>query len=473
MSLTRTIAHNSLYQIVGKGLSTALGLVVVKMMARYLGTEGMGYYGSVIGFTQFFGILIDLGLYIILLKRISEPGADEERITSNIFTLRLLSAILFLGCAPFVVLLFPFTAVVKSGVIIISISFVFVTLIQLLTGLFQKHYQTLKVAIAENVGRLGLLIGTIVAIALHQNLLFIFGVVLVSQFLNFLILFLFSRKLVRIRLAFDWELWKNILREAAPIAISIGFNLIYFKADTIILSLYHPGTPVGIYTVTYKVLEIIVSFPAMFAGLLLPQMTRAFANKNMEWFQTVMQRGFDTMAMVALPMIVGTWFIATPLMILLTDHNFEASGRVLQLVIVATGMIFVGNLFGNAVVAIQKQKTMLFGYMVNAAIALAGYFIFIPRYSYIGAAWTTIVAETLIMLTSITLVLVSTRIRLSLLVFGKILLSTAIMGGILWFIRDVHPMFLVGIGSVVYGGMIILTKAIERETLRKILQLRS
>lgn len=475
MSLTRSIAHNTMIQIIGKGLSTVLGLIVLRLLAEHYDKEGLGYYGTVLAFTQFFGIVVDLGLYIILLKKISEPDADVDRITSNAFTLRLISAIVFLGIAPIVVLFFPYDPIEKMGVAIISFSFLFITLGQLLTGIFQKHLAMAKVAVAENLGRVVLLGGTIFAIESGRSLLAIFTAISLGSFVNFLALFLMSRAYVKISLAFDWGMWKNIALDALPIALSIAFNLVYFKADTLILRYYHGAGAVGVYTLPYKVLENIVSLPAVFAGLLLPHLTRSFAEKNMARFQKVMQKGVDAMALLALPMIVGTWFIAEPLMRVAGSKHFDylASVPALNRLIVATGIIFVGNLFGNAVVAVRRQRQMIWGYFAVAVISVAGYFLFIPRYGTIGAANMTIVAEALIMFVAAGMVFATTRIHLEFGKIAKIVFSAAVMGSVLYLARDLNAVLIVLIGAAVYCGMAVGTRAVSRDMLRDIFSLKT
>ena len=98
---------------------------------------------------------------------------------------------------------------------------------------------------------------------------------------------------------------EKIIREASPIAISILFNLIYFKLDTLILQHYHGDAATGIYGAPYKVLEVLTSIPAMFAGLLTPILSQSFASGDRVRFQMILQRGTDVMAMIAVPMIVG------------------------------------------------------------------------------------------------------------------------------------------------------------------------
>ena len=88
MTLTKTIAKNTLWQIIGKIIGTVLGIITIALLTRYLGKEGFGYYTTALAFMQFFGVLVDMGLYLICLREIAANPEKENYITSNIFTLR-------------------------------------------------------------------------------------------------------------------------------------------------------------------------------------------------------------------------------------------------------------------------------------------------------------------------------------------------------------------------------------------------
>ncbi|MBI4812347.1 oligosaccharide flippase family protein [Candidatus Falkowbacteria bacterium] len=66
MTLSARIAYNTIIQIAGKIISTALGLIAVAIMTRHLGTLGFGQYTTIITFLSFFGIIADLGLTLRL-----------------------------------------------------------------------------------------------------------------------------------------------------------------------------------------------------------------------------------------------------------------------------------------------------------------------------------------------------------------------------------------------------------------------
>src|SRR6056297_1070763 len=118
MKLSTKVAYNTLIQIVSKFTATALGLVVVGILTRYLGQSGFGKYTTIMAFLSLFGIIADLGLTLVTAQMVSEPGADQQKILNNLFSIRFFSALLLLGVAPLVVLLFTYEANVKLGVLI-------------------------------------------------------------------------------------------------------------------------------------------------------------------------------------------------------------------------------------------------------------------------------------------------------------------------------------------------------------------
>jgi O-antigen/teichoic acid export membrane protein len=469
MSYTRQIAHNTIIQIVGKVVSTFIGLLVVGMLTRYLGENGFGQYYTIMAFLQFFGILVDMGLYIILVKKISEVNVDEEKWASNIFTLRLISAVVFLGIAPVVVLFFPYAGIIKVGVLVTTLAYLGITLNQTVTGVFQKHLRMDRVMIAELVGRVVLLGGTYAVIKADLGLLWVMGSVVAGSLVNFFVSFLYSRRLVKIRLRFDFLLWRQVIKAAWPIALSILFNLVYFKADSVILSLVKNSAAVGVYGASYKVLEVLISFPAMFAGLVLPLLASAWVMADRERFKRVLQKAFDAMIIIALPLAVGTQFVARPVMKLVAPE-FRDSASVLQILIFATAIIFIGNLFANAVVAVNRQKVMMWLYLAVAVVSLTGYLIFIPKYSYFGAAYMTVASELMITAAAAMIVCMVTKAWLSMTVLGKAAVASGIMAVILYFCREANIFLLLAIGFVVYSSALLLLRGVTKATVMEIIR---
>ncbi|MFH1173495.1 MAG: flippase [bacterium] len=472
MSFTRKVAHNTIYQAVGKIIATILGVLAIAMMTRYLGQTGFGQYSTIIAFLQFFGIMVDMGLTLITVQMISSPGADEPKIIGNLFTLRFFSAVVFLALAPVIALLTPYPAIIKIGIALTAFHFLLISMTQILIGVFQRHLSTGRAAIAEVIGRIFLLVGIGLAIYLGQGILWIMGAVILGSLANFLAGWWLSIKFVRIKFLFDWPIWKKIITLAWPVGISIIFNLIYLKADTLILSFLRPANEVGLYGAPYRVLEILVTFPYMFVGLVMPALTYNWAQNQPADFKKIIQKSFDLLSLLAVPLMVGTYFLGRPIMTLVAGPEFLISGDILKILMVACCVIFLGVLFGHAVVAINKQKQMIFGYLATAVVALIGYLIFIPKYSYWGAAWMTVVSESMIALITFLVVYKYTKIAPNLKVLGKAILASLIMALPLYFFNDYNLLLLISVAAFIYLAAIYLLKAFTRETVMEIFRLK-
>lgn len=396
MSLAKKVAHNTLIQIAGKIISTVLGLLALALITRYLGLGGFGKYTTITTFLTFFAVIADLGLTLVTVQMISAPGADEKKILNNLFSLRLVSAVLILAATPLMVGLFPYDATIKLGVLIALASFLFPALNQILVGLFQKKLCMDKDALAEVAGRLILIIGILLTKKMNAGLNGILLTLVASAAVNFILHYVFALKFTVVKLEFDWLIWKKILAKSWPLAITIVLNLIYLRADTLILSLFRGANEVGLYGAAYRVIDVLTTVPFMFAGLVLPIITAAWLENNHAYFKKVLQKSFDFLTMAVIPLVIGAQFTGRPIMIFVAGRDFAAAGLILQVLIFAVAAIFLGVMFSHAVIALDKQKKMLGFYIFTSFSSLLAYLILIPKFSYFGAASVTIYSEALI-----------------------------------------------------------------------------
>lgn len=463
MSLTSKIAWNTLLQIVGRTVGTIFGLLSVGILTRYLGTSGYGAFTTITGFLQFFGILVDLGLTLTAVQMISEPNADERRIMGNIFTLRLISAVIFFGLSPIIVLLFPYPAEVKIGVAIASIAFLGMTQTQVLVGVFQKYLRIDRAAIAEVAGRAVLLAGVALAVYENWGLIGTIWALVAGNAVQFALTFLFARKLVPIKFLFESRFIKSIFERSWPIGLSIAFNLIYLKGDVVILSLFRSQAEVGLYGAAYKVLDVVTVIPMMFMGLVLPILVSAWKAGDHELFRRRLQKAFDFSALLALPLAGGAIVLGRDIMTLVAGTDFRLSGDLLGILIIAALAVFFSGLYGHTIVAIDKQRVALWGYGIDAAISLAAYFIFVPRYGAPAAAWITVFSEIFIAIFSFALVARVTRILPRPNTTLKSILATGLMMLLLLALPKLPVLVAVLVGALIYAVLLIILRAVSKE----------
>ena len=473
MTLTKTIARNTLWQIIGKIIGTILGVIMIAVLTRYLGQEGFGRYATAVAFMQFFAVLIDFGLYLVCLREISAQPEKENFIVSNVFTIRFFSAIIFLGGGALLIFAFPYSADIKWSAVIVAVAFLFISLVQILTTVFQKYLKMGQVALAEVINRLGLLAVVVLFVVFKGHLPALLWSNVFGGLLYFVMLWWLIKKFVKIRWAFDFCYWKIIWKKAWPIGLGVALNLVYFRADTIILSLYRPAADVGIYSAPYRMLEILTTFPHMFMGLVTPILTTAWLAKNLDRFRSIMQKTLDFFMILIITMVLGAMPLAQQVMLLISGPEFIASGEILPILMLATALIFLGVLFTYTLVILEKQTAMLKYFFISAAVSLIGYFIFIPRYSYFGAAWVTVAIEGFIALTAIGLTRRHSGVRLSFKTMGKSLLSSLIMMAAIYLLPDWHVIIMILLAAVIYGLAMLAMRGVDKNLLKEIIKTKS
>ncbi len=472
MSLDRKIAQHTIIQYIGKILGTILGLFTIGFITRYLGTEGFGYYTTIMGFLQFFGILVDFGLSLTTAGMLGHSKWDNDQLFANILSLRIISAIIFLGIAPLVVLFFPYPGFVKLDIAMTTLSFFFMSITQIFIGYYQKHLSMQYVSLAEVGNRVFLLLAVILSVVFQWGLFAILISVILSNAIQLVLLVIPAKKYGRVYLAIHLPIWKDIWSKTWPIAVSIALNLLYLKTDIIVLSVTRSPEEVGLYGAAYKVIEVLTTFPLLFAGLLLPLLSHYWKTGDKDKFARLIQQGFDAMSLMAWPIIIGTLFVGADVMSLVAGEEFRESGLLLQLLIWASGIIFFNAVFSHAIVALDKQKQTIWAYGIAAIAGLIGYLIFIPLYGPLGAAGMTIITESVVSLIIFLLYLKYSGIRPSFKRWGSALISCGVMALGLWLTSSWHYLIQILLAIPIYAIMLLLTKAVSREFLLDLLTLR-
>ncbi len=472
MGLKQKVAKNTVISFLGKVISSILGLVSVAYIARELGPDGFGNYTIVVAFLYVFSVFADFGLYNLLTREISKPKADEKSIISNIFTTRIILLVFFFLLSFLVVVFIPtYSLQVKMGVLLASLGFVFLSLSQVLMGVFQKYLKTILPAIADVSARVVQLFLVLYLYQRNSDFIDFLWVFILGAFINFCLIFFFVRKYTSFRVIFKRSDFLNILKQSWPLAVSSVLVLIYFKGDTLILSFLKSSSDVGVYNVSYKIIENIIFFPAMFVGLIMPLLSKYFIS-DIQSFKKVFQKSFDFLNIISIPLIFGAFYLADDIIYLIGGFEFSAAVLPFKILIFSIFFIFLGALFGNAIIAIHKQKEVMFAYGVAAVFNILVNIYAIQKYSYIGASFvsvlTEILATTLMFFVFYKALKIIPKIKTSL----KAFLASFFMIFVMYLFPFQNIFILLFVGVFSYFLAIYILKAVSREDFVMFLKLK-
>lgn len=477
MTTTKLIAHNTAIQIIGKSLSTVLGLVAVGIMTRTLGAEKFGWYVTATGFLQFIGIFSDFGFTAITAKMLSEATYDKTRLLNNLFTWRFLTALFFQGLAPLIILFFPYPTPIKLAVIIMAISFFAISLNQIFIGYYQSNLKMATQITGELLGRF-LLVGGLIFISLEKYGFLPAMTVITTASVAYT--FYLWQQSEGVHFEIDRTISRSILQKIWPTATTVIFNVFYLQGDRVILPLYVSQTDMAIYGAAYRVLDIVIQSAWMIMGIMMPLVAFAWSKKLTDEFKKRYQMSLDLVSLVLLPIMFGVMALSEPIMRLIGGQQFAQSGAILQLLSIAIIGISFGNIFGYLVLAIDRQKQAIWIYFSDAIITVALYFILIRRYGIYGSAVAAIFSELYAGIGLMFLANHYANFKPHFKTVLKIILASSTMG---FAVYQTHPFFVyitsdiphldilasILFGILIYGALIFLLKIISKNTLREVL----
>lgn len=460
MNDTQKIALNTAVQLAGKAVTVATSILIVAYLARSLGVEGYGDYATVFAYLGVFGVIVDLGLFITAVREIAKNPPAERIILGNMLGLKLALGAVVFGAAYGLSFLLPYPEIVRQGILLGAVSQFFISLNQAPLGSFQASLTMYQATLSDVAGRLFLL-GMVWWYANHSGgLMEMIQAVVVANVIVFGLNILMVGWRYWLVPLFDLKQWKRIFISTLPVGLVMVLGVIYFRIDILMLAGLKGSFAVGIYSAPYKILEVLLAVPSIFMSSVLPVMTAAL-KRSLREAQRVFQRAFDFSCLAALPLIVGTVVVATPIMALIAGPEFILSGPVLKVLIFSLGASFLNSVMIYTLMAAEEQRRLIIPYIIAVIFNVAANLIFIPRFSYWGAAGVTVLTEVWVLIASTYILQKHLHLIADWRLFGKASFSSLVMGGLLYYWRFLPIGWLVFLGAAVYAGMIIITRAVK------------
>jgi O-antigen/teichoic acid export membrane protein len=197
---------------------------------------------------------------------------------------------------------------------------------------------------------------------------------------------------VKFRVSFDLALWRRYLLVGLPLAGAQILGMAMLRGDSLLLSLFQPASAVGLYGVPAKLFEITTSVPYILAGLMMPALT-ASAAEDRAGFSRQLGSTIDAAAVYGVGIVIAFAPFADRLLTLISGERFVAGAPALVLISFAVALASLTHVLRFTLVACGRPTLVLLGDSVACACAFVAYFGLIPRFSLLGAAAGTVVAE--------------------------------------------------------------------------------
>ncbi len=399
--MAQSLISNATIATFGRIISTIVGIIITATLTRLLGVNGYGVYTLLISLGVMLQVAADFGLYLTLTRDIAAHPKTAQSVYSVIAALRLFLLTVLFVIGIIIAAYIPSYHSHLLPLAVIALGLIFQSLSQLQMGVYQAHGLVWRATVGDLAGRLVQLslviffpfIPTTASPLVYFTLAFTLGTAIALTIHSVLL-----PKINPWKYSIDIREWKKIAKKSWPLGALLILNVIYFRIDIIMLSLWHSGEQVGWYGLAYRIVESGLFFPAMFGGLLLPKITSALTISNGGRARQLVEQGVYIVTLAIPLILVIIMMRAKQIIIFLSGVDYASASPLLQILSIALAVMFIGNIFGFTLVALQKQKQLLKLYIALAIFNLMANALFIPSFGASAAAWTTVVTEAMAMI---------------------------------------------------------------------------
>ncbi len=469
-STGKTIAKNATILMASQLTTWALTFALTIFLPRYLGAVNSGKLTISNSIWAIVAIVASFGMDTLLTKEIARHPERAPRLFGASLGLRL---ILFaLGAVVVAIYLRAANYPVETSYVVFIGAFA--SFAWLLIGACQAVLQGLEqmtpMAIATIFGKA---VNTLVCIAL---LLMGYGVyvaaavAVLAAFVNLGIQFAAIRKMGRVQIVFDARTLRDMFRAGMPYLMSGMFLIAYGQVDVIIISLLVNEKTVGWYGAASQLFGTSFFIPTVFITAVFPALSRMYTSGT-DALPRLMRKSFDLLLIVAVPIGLGLFVIADPLVIILFGAEFAPSGTLLALLGLVLIATYQNILIGQFLISTDRQNswTLVMAIATLATIPLD--LMFVPwcqanfQNGAIGGALSFMLTEIGMLIAGLMFLPRGSLTRANAWLAARATLAGIVMAIAAWYVRDQFILVPILVGGIVYVALAFLLRVIAPEDL--------
>ena len=473
MSLpARRTLKNTLLLIGFEVANPLLSLLLIGVMSRRLGPEGLGAYNLLLTFFFVAHSFTSLGLNSLITREVSRKTEATGGYLCTSAALGLMMSMISAAGLIVTVHLAHYSEEIEKGSLFIGLSLLPSIVILYSESIFiayEKVQYIVYLALLENAARV------VTGLWLLRNG---FGVVaLIGSFALFRYvalafnLSIFHRQIGHLAFRFDEEVARYLLRNVPVFGTIFIAASLYSRADVFLLSKLTTLAAVGYYTAAYRLFAISQVVPKSLNTSIYPIFAKRFVESPRS-FQKANSVAIRYLMVVIVPVAAGVCALAEPVVRALFGAEFGPAVSVLRIVIWTLVPYGIVRVCASGLFASDRQLIDLKVNLMALASNLILNIVLIPRYGGVGCAWATLLSmllflafQVLFLGSEIVSVLREAEVH-------RALVAAAAMWGWLWLSSSLGIGVRVVGGGVVYVAFLFLLRVVRLGELRAMLPAR-
>jgi O-antigen/teichoic acid export membrane protein len=389
------LLENSSWLMIDKLSKLFPGIIIMALIARYLGPEEFGIWNYALALTTIVGSLAILGMDKIAVKELINNEQQQGSIVGTIIFMRLIAAITCMLVSTGIVMLsrqhqqLYLYCTIFSSLIIVLQSF------DVLDYFYQAKNQVKRVIIPKVVVFLIFCAIKLLIIYLHGTLITFLWTAVIELLVTYAIIvtIYWYYHTPGHPLQVSLFLAKTLLAKGWPLVISGLVVVLFLKIDLVLLDVLANPATLGEYVSAAKISELWYAVPTVLSVAMLPGLIQQKKNNKTAYIHTL-EKWLRLSFWLSFAIAVFVTLTAHIIIPFLYGAGYSAASLMLMIHIWASIPVFTSIVLVQYLFVEGEYKIYLYantsGLIVNVVVNL----FLIPAYGGKGAAIATVVAYT-------------------------------------------------------------------------------
>ena len=396
---SKSLGLNALLNAIRSGLSVVFPLITYPYAFRGLHAESIGKVNYALSLIGYFSLIAALGISTYAVREGAKLRKNKEKLIefcNQIFSINILTSIMAYVLLFFCVCNIQALREYEQLIILLSLSIGFSTLgVEWINTVYEDF---LYVTIRSIVIYILTLVLLFVLVKDQNDVLQYALLTVTNSGLICISNWLYCRRYVKVRLTKRIELRKHIKPILTIFANSVA-TTIYVNADTTMIGLLSGDYYVGLYSLAVKIYNVIKTMLAAIYSVAIPRISFFAGQNDKGKVKQVFTSVCAALTIILLPAGVGLATISKEVVIIMGGTEYLDSSLTLQILSFSLiGAVF-GGLFTYCLnIPLGREKINVKATTISALVNVGLNVIIIPIFKHNGAAFTTALAEYLVLI---------------------------------------------------------------------------
>ncbi len=391
---TSSISMNSSWMLGSRLMVAVIQWLTTLLIIRHLSLDQFGAFSLIFGILGMLSMVTDMGLGRIAVSMLIDDAEQRPRTAGSYILLRTSLGVLGYALAVGIVAVGGYGTITIQAAAVAAFTVVFDTIASAYSVIYQVSERMAIPSIGTVLGAGSQMLVVSILITGDAGLVQFMIPAVVASAVNMTVRIVGVHRIMRPRFIVDLGLWGHLLKEAIPISVGNAMTTLYYRIDVIMLSQLATLAAVATYSVAYKFVDIVNMIPWAISTAALPVLVRYWP-QDPKGFDRVVLQVCRLLAAIGGLISAGFIALAQDVVPLLYGQEYANAANAAKVVVVSQCVSFAAAAALLILIAAGNHRRFPWIATGGLAFNVGVNFVMIPRYSYMGAAWTTLATDAL------------------------------------------------------------------------------